>query len=678
MMAAPPATAVAGTQVAFDLGGMYGTSDHFFDAPYPSDLRLVNGKPDVAGWPTNGSPLAQGLIAVAGDRPGFPVVAGGYFRFNAALPALDADTLIAADKGSPVLLIDVDPSSPARGTLYPTVAATPPPDGYTDANLLAVSPRPGIILLPRRQYAFLVMRSLNDAAGAPLGVPAALEQLKAGQTPDGALGAQAAALYAPLWATLKTAGIDPEAVAAATVFTTGDVVQDTADLSDKVLAQYSVTITDLHVEPNGGATNPRFCEVRGTVTYPQFQQGTPPYDTQGTFDFSGGDVPTKQRDEAAPVTFTLPLAAMPAGGYPLTVFFHGSGGLSTAIADRGPWHPETDPTKCPDGTLDTWNNVTGCNTKGEGPGYVLAPFGIAMAASALPLNPERLPGAMELEYLNLNNLAAFRDVFRQGILEQRMFIRALQTVTIPPDVVSACQGLSLPAGETAYRFNTTPLLAQGQSMGGMYTNLVSAVEPLVKAAVPTGAGGYWSYFVTKSSVLPNLSGKVALVLDTKVKLSFLHPALQLLETAWEPAEPMVYMPRLARRPLAGHPVRPIYEPAGQGDSYFPTEIYDAASLAYGHKEVGDVVWQTMQDALKLESLDGVAPYPTTQDLTSSDGASQYTGVIVQYMGDGIYDPHAIYSQLDAVKYQYGCFFSTFLTRGVATVPAPAPLGTPCP
>lgn len=52
--------------------------------------------------------------------------------------------------------------------------------------------------------------------------------------------------------------------------------------------------------------------------------------------------------------------------------------------------------------------------------------------------------------------------------------------------------------------------------------------------------------------------------------------------------------------------------------------------------------------------------------------------MVQYHGDGIYDPHAIYSQLDAVKYQYGCFLSTMLATGTATVPAPAPLGTPCP
>jgi hypothetical protein len=85
----------------------------------------------------------------------------------------------------------------------------------------------------------------------------------------------------------------------------------------------------------------------------------------------------------------------------------------------------------------------------------------------------------------------------------------------------------------------------------------------------------------------------------------------------------------------------------------------------------------MQDALKLEGKDGVLPYSVTNDLTS-EGGKAFTGMVVQYKGDGVYDPHALYSQLDAVKYQYGCFLSTFLQTGKAVVPAPAALGTQCP
>ena len=123
----------------------------------------------------------------------------------------------------------------------------------------------------------------------------------------------------------------------------------------------------------------------------------------------------------------------------------------------------------------------------------------------------------------------------------------------------------------------------------------------------------------------------------------MHPALHLLETAWEPVEPIVYMPRIARDPLPSHPSRPIYEPCAIGDSYFSTEVYDGASLAYGNREAGDQVWPTMQAALALEGLDGIVPYPVSQDLTADDGTTKYTGAIVQYNGDGVADPHAIYS-----------------------------------
>src|SRR5262249_1632655 len=136
-------------------------------------------------------------------HPGFTTVPVAYFTFDGALPALDASDVVPADKSSPILLLDVDPASPDRGTLVPTVANTPPVDGWVPANMLAAAPRPGFVLHPGRKHAFVVMRSLKDAAGHPLGVPAALADLEAGKAPSGAKGAAALALYAPLWDTLK-------------------------------------------------------------------------------------------------------------------------------------------------------------------------------------------------------------------------------------------------------------------------------------------------------------------------------------------------------------------------------------------------------------------------------------------------------------------------------------------
>lgn len=688
-----PPEAIAGTQAQFDAGADTGTVDGFFRFPYPSDLRLQNGVPDVRGWPNPAKlSLLEGLRTIAAERKGYPVLAAGYFRFDAPLAARADDQVMAADKASPVLLLDVDPSSPELGRLVPTVATVLPVDDYVPENLLAVAPRPGFILKPNRRYAFVVQRSLNDAAGSPLGAPKALEALKAGLTPEGARGAELAALYKPLWPALEKAGVDRAAVAAATVFTTGDVVNDLFQLSEQVRAQYKVQITDLHVDAVDGADHERFCEVRGKVTYPQFQRGTPPFNKDGTFDAVSG-VPTKQRDEEAPITLTLPKGgAMPDQGYPLAMYFHGSGGLSTASVDRGTWRPTEDPTMCPpwpdtlqcpakkddpQSLLDEYDGKKGCNTAGQGPAYELAPHGIAMASSALPLNPERLACAEETAYLNFNNLAVFRDTFRQGVIEQRLFLDALSELTIDPAVVASCSGLSLPAGAAGYRFSIDRLVAMGQSMGGMYTNLVGAVEPRIQAVAPTGAGGFWSYFILKTQLISNIDKKVGLLLATKAKLSFLHPALQLLELAWEPAEPLAYMARLGHDPLPDHPARSIYEPAGQGDSYFPTEIYDAAVLAYGHRQAGEEVWPAMQSALSLDGREGLLPYPVASNNTSTSGKT-YSAAIVQYTGDGLYDPHAIYTQRPEVKYQYACFFDSFLRTGTATIAAPQAPGSPCP
>ena len=647
------------TVADFDLGADLTSPDSFYAMPYPSDLRLTpEGTPDLRGFPNAlGESIIEGLRTTAMQRAGFPQMPVAYFHFGGPLAPEDPTVVLPADASQPILLVDVDPSSPERGRLFPVVAGTPAADRYLLDGTLEIAPRVGVVLHESRTYAFVVTTALRDASGAPVGAPDAFRALASPTPPAADPALRAWKLYQPLWPTLAGLGVDASRVAIATVFTTGDVVKDTADLSSKVIAKYHASITGPTV-PAGG-NQPRFCEVTATITYPEFQVGAPPFDEDGLFEMGDDGLPVKQRDETVPVALTLPQSAMPAGGFPLVVYFHGSGGLSTDMVNDGPLESPTDDVGVP----------------GQGPAYVLAPHGFAMAGAALPLNAERVPGATEFEYLNFANPASFRDTFRQGLIEQRMFIDALGSVRIDPSAVAVCPGLSLPSGETAYRFAMTPLHLQGQSMGGMYTNLVGATDPRAAVVVPTGAGGYWSYMVLTTTSVPNAASGLKLLLGTG-DLTFMHPALSLLETAWEPAEPFVYMRRIARDPLPGHPARPVYDPVGQGDKFFSYDVYDGVALAYGNKEAGDVVWPSMGQALSSDGLAGVVSYPVSQDLASESGAS-YTGAIVQYVGDGIADPHAIYRRLDAVKYQYACFHESFQKTGVATLYAPKALDAPC-
>src|SRR5690606_29040937 len=132
------------------------------------------------------------------------------------LPSNDAD----------LMLIDVDPASPTRGELYPVVARGLWSDKYVPQHVLALAARPGFVLHPERQYAFVVRRGFGDADGNPLEVHPDLALLAADQAPDVPRGAEMAALYTPLWETLDLIGVARDDVAAATVFTTGDVIKD--------------------------------------------------------------------------------------------------------------------------------------------------------------------------------------------------------------------------------------------------------------------------------------------------------------------------------------------------------------------------------------------------------------------------------------------------------------------
>lgn len=653
----PPPTD-PGTTFVFDLDADLANPEQFYEVPYPNDLRLdAAGHPDLRGFPNPASaPPVVGLLENASQAVGFPVIPVAHFRFTAPLSPRVLDDVVPASPTSPFVIVNVDPASSDRGALVPVVAQTHQPDPYTPENLVSIAPRPGFVLRPGTKYAAVVLKSALDADGKPLGENPVLARAIAGAGQTDA-ERRAAEVYAPLADGLAAAGVPVADVAAATVFTTGRVVEETAAMGDAVLAAHDVTIEDL--APDAMEVYPELCVLRGTVTLPQFQGGTPPFDTDGRLVLDASGVPVQQRTEVAPVAITIPRTTMPAAGYPLVINVHGSGGYSIAmvkpVADDGmPGDP-------------------------IGPAFPIATKGIAMAGFAMPLNPERFSGAAEDEYLNVENFAAMRDTFRQGVLEARLFVEAIAKLEIPPAALAGCTGAELPGGATAFKLDASKLAITGQSMGGMYTNMIGATDPRLGAAVPTGAGGHWTFFIRETKLRDGqIPGFLVLVLGTSVVPTFMHPALSIAAAGLEPADPIIYMPHLARRPLPGHPVRPIYEPVGKDDSYFPTPVYDAVALAYGHEQAGDVIWPEMQTALSLAGLDGVVPFPVSENMTSEAGGT-YTGAVVQFVADGPYDPHAIYSHRDDVKRQYSCFWDSFMKTGKAViVPPSADWAAACP
>lgn len=638
------ATTTDAPTVVFEQRADFAAENAFFDFPYPSDLRLdANGAPNVAAFHDPGVPILAGLKKGAQDRKGFPVMPVGYFRLTAKPAPRERAKVVEGGKDAPIALVDIDPSSPERGKMFPVVAETPTPDRYVPEWLVSVAVRPGIVLAPKRKYAFYITTDLGLEDGAAL-TPA--KKLRTGDNEA------IPTAYAPFWKTLADIGVDDKKVAAATVFTTGDVVADNAALGDKVLAAHQPAISDLVLEPDPENKRPSMCHLRGKIVMPQFQKGTAPFDTEGLFEIGSGGTPVKQRDETLDVSIAVPRTAMPEAGYPLVVYIHGSGGISRQFVDGG-GHDEGD-------GISTW------------PGVVLTERDFAVAGTAMPISPERVPGAADYAYVNPDNFIALRDTFRQGMVETRLLASALERLRIPASTLTGC-----PSAQTTGEIKFAPdLHIQGQSMGGMYTNMVAPTDPRFKVVVPTGAGGHWLYFLIETNYIENAAGLLAVVLRTSERLTFMHPAMQIGATAIEAADPIVSANRLAKRPLPGHPARSVYAPQGLGDSYFTTDVYDAMSIGYGSPRAGDDVWPSMREVQKLVGLDAVASYPVKSNLTSESG-SKYTGVVVQY-ADPLFAPHQIYRRLPAVQHQYGCFHQSFRKTGIAVLPAPgATRDAPC-
>jgi len=645
----PPTEDIDGAIVRFDPRAATDTTAGFFGLPWPLDTRrTADGHPAVGAHPRpDDHPASASLVSLVAETDGFSQVPVVVFGFDAAIATSRWDDG-PLEGTSLALLVDVDPDSPDLGRTVPVYAHTPPADPYTPPNALTVSPVHGFVLRPSTTYAVVVDRDWGDGDGDPLGSPAALQAvLTDAWDADAAL----ALAFSPLREVLPDLGVTPQDVAAATVFTTGDPVGAVRAYTEAVREAHDPLVEGMAVDSDGGADHARFCELRGTIDLPQFQDGTPPFDgTGGRFPVAT-DAPEVRRTDTVPVVITLPKETMPDGGWPVVYYAHGSDGLAAQVVDRGPVVVQD-----------------GEPTPGEGPAHVLASRGIAAVGMATLLAPERLGFDKDRAYLNLTNIGAYRDTWRQAQADVRLLFDALQDLEIPAAAVAACDGLSLPPGAAVHRLDTSSILGMGQSAGAHLITEVAAVDPRIEALVPTGSGGFWSLLLSGGSRVGGPPELIAFALGTEVEIHTLHPGLGLLQHAWGMAEPMVFAPALSMRPLDGHPRRHVYLPASAEDGFFPEPVYDAMALAYGLERTGPALWPELGERLDLAGLTDRPELPTAGN-RDADGET-WTGVVQQWAGDGLADSHGVFAQDEGLQHQYACFFETFLADGVPTVVAP--------
>ena len=179
--------------------------------------------------------------------------------------------------------------------------------------------------------------------------------------------------------------------------------------------------------------------------------------------------PTKGKAELIPFLLALPKGTMPAGGWPVALFQHGLNGQKTAMFELA-----NSLAKVGYATLAFDAGFHGSRslcTKNE---HCTAGGTCDLAAgkcstALLDTDGDGTPDASGARFLVLANPFAVRDNLRQHVVDAAVLLRAI-----------ALNGAS---GIAGLKFDPTKVQVIGQSLGGILSTLVAAVDPLPQRAV---------------------------------------------------------------------------------------------------------------------------------------------------------------------------------------------------
>lgn len=624
-------------------------ADHeFYRLPFPTDIRLSGGRLSLAGHAAPDEVLGLDLRGVyfgtaeedvTGFAPNQPV----FFRFSdyvdraslcldpgGVYPADDGAGAFCSPGGAPTIyLADVDPDSPQYGEHIPVEIAAKREAGlYICQNWLGLAPLAGRPLRQGTTYAAILTTGLRDLRGdAPI-QDRAFAAILAGTTPVPAMQ--------PLLDFLADRSLDPATIAGAAVFTTAVPEARAQPLRRAVHAAPAPTfgrhvICGVDISPCDdrltGPAHERGClplpgvafdVLEGTYDAPAFQAGTRPFrhaSDGGGFVYGANGEPLSQGTETLCFASAVPRVAPPAGGFPVVVYGHGTGGSYRSFLS--------------DGTAERLTAL----------GYVVVGFdnvmhGPRQQPPGTPQAPAVWRDADDL-FFNLANPRASRDNVLQGAADLFHLVRLVRN---PATTLNAPLGTVRFAPSRVYYF--------GHSQGTIISPAFLAAEPDLAGAVLSGAGAELPLSVLNKKK-PIDSGEVAGLFFGDRGLSRIHPIMGVISMLFAESDSLAFAHRWVVAPeLRGAPL-PLLHLVGIGDSYTPDVTQDAQLRASGLPLVG-----TAEVA-----IDGVG----TVASPARNNLNGVTAGAVQLTPDGDYDGHFVTFQHPKGRAAFIRFFDTART-----------------
>lgn len=593
-------------------------ADEFYALPFPNDLRRhPDGRLDLSRFPAN-SLIVDQIRAAAETLDGFGLNAAIYARFDGALdPASLPDPAASLTASASVYLVNVDPDSPARGARIPLVVRFGATAYQTlAANHLVARPYPGFPLDEQTTYALVITTRVRDPYGEPV---AASTELTAMLDPGGDPAFEPArTVYQPLLALLDEPGDDERSdLVSAAVFTTQRATHVAPAIRQAVFAGAAPIATD--VMPT--TVNPVFSTFIGTYQAPSFQAGDVPYRTapSGEIAIGADGAAIVQRSETMRFAVTVPAGDVPAAGWPIAIYSHGTGG-------------------------DYGSFIT------DGTGLALAREGIAVISTDQVLHGPRNPGGNpELDFFNFGNVYAARDNALQGVADAFSQLRL-------------AHGMAIVDGARTHTFDPAKVYFFGHSQGGLTGPGFIAFEPSLTGAVLSGTAGLlYLNLLHKTNPLD-----IPALVETFLRdepLDEDNPSLALLQLWIERSDPVNYAPLMVRKPATvdGAPLTPrnLFQTEGFTDTYSPNIGIEAFATAVG----GDLVM--LPDAQAFEGIALRGRSVLTAPITGNLGGA--TVGLGQYAEEAGSDGHFVVFDIPSATRQSTQFLATLARTGQATI-----------
>lgn len=615
-----------------------GTLSDFYRLPFPNDLRVSDsGVLDISDFPRPGQgPLGVDIVdlyadALEADFAGFSATAIVSLRFSKELDFGSID-----NSGDQLHYIDITPGAPEfgqdrqRGWGYGTGKTL-----YHCQHYLTISHPPHQPLLSGHTYAVYLTTDITAADGSAVERDTDFEIVMANTRPSEPDDARAWDVYTPFRDYLVDPGvnIDPGTIAVATVFTVQDTTGRGLRLSQAVEASTAPELKDLTLcdgvasspceDANGrGACSPvnaEFFEIHGRYTVPIYQEGTAPYETpdDGGGIVEVGGVPQQTGTQDVCFALTVPKTTMPAQGWPLTVYGHGTSGSFTGAVQSGTASQLA--TLAAPSAMFSFDGVVHGERR----------FGSSRDSQSLMFNVVNPRAARD------NNLQGAADV--------------VQALRIP-----GIGEQNLP-GALATRFDAGNTFFFGHSQGSNVGVPAIATSDLAQAAIFSGAGAHLTNgILTKTSPVDAKAGLEFLLGEP---LSTGHPVMVLWQTYFDSVDTLHYAKHLLKSPPAGLSSKHVYMSWGENDSFSPQPTL--ASMA---RSTGLPVADTLIEDLST----GTAARPVSGNVVGGDGVAR-TAACFQYTSDG-FDGHFAAQRNPQAIADWTAFLDSVITTGTPTVP----------